>query len=101
MKNEILNVSEELVPSTAGSCPVPVWKRVLDVGCILLALPVLLPVMAALATLIKCVSPGPILFLQERVGYRGRRFICFKFRTIAYSGACRTPIPIDVGQCSD
>jgi lipopolysaccharide/colanic/teichoic acid biosynthesis glycosyltransferase len=82
MKNEMVDVSEELVPPTAGFGPTPVWKRVLDVGCVLLALPVLLPVTVALAVLIKCVSPGPILFLQERVGYRGRRFICFKFRTM-------------------
>ena len=27
-------------------------------------------------------SPGPALFLSERVGFRGRRFICFKFRTM-------------------
>ena len=82
MKNAILNVSEGLAPSTAGVGPAPLWKRVLDVGCILLALPVLLPLMIALAVLIKCVSRGPILFLQERVGYRGSRFICFKFRTM-------------------
>lgn len=39
--------------------------------------------MLAIAALIKCVSPrGPVLFLQERVGLGGRRFICFKFRTM-------------------
>jgi len=60
----------------------PIWKRVLDVTCIVLALPVLLPLMSGIALLIFCVSPGSVLFLQERVGYRGRRFICFKFRTM-------------------
>jgi hypothetical protein len=59
MKNEILSFSEELVPSTAGFGPAPVWKRVLDVGCILLARPVLLPVVVALAVVIKCVSTIP------------------------------------------
>lgn len=61
---------------------VPAWKRFLDIACIVLALPVLLPVMFAIAALIKVVSSGPVLFLQERVGFRGRRFICFKFRTM-------------------
>jgi lipopolysaccharide/colanic/teichoic acid biosynthesis glycosyltransferase len=61
---------------------VPTWKRVLDITCVVLALPMLAPLMVFLAALIKCVSPGPVLFLQERVGHRGRRFICFKFRTM-------------------
>jgi lipopolysaccharide/colanic/teichoic acid biosynthesis glycosyltransferase len=61
---------------------VPVWKRALDLTCIVAALPALVPVFLALAAGIKCVSPGPVLFLSERVGYRGRRFICFKFRTM-------------------
>ncbi len=66
-------------PASRG---VPVWKRVLDVTCIVLAMPLLLPLMGLLGLLIKCVSRGPILFLQERVGFQGRRFICFKFRTM-------------------
>ena len=54
----------------------------MDISCILLALPILIPVMGGIALLIFCVSPGSCLFLQERVGYRGRRFVCFKFRTM-------------------
>jgi exopolysaccharide production protein ExoY len=61
---------------------IPVWKRVLDVSCILFAAPSLAPVMLLMALLIKCVSRGPVLFKQERVGYRGTRFQCFKFRTM-------------------
>ena len=58
------------------------WKRALDITLIILALPVLLPVMLFIALLITFVSPGPIFFKQERVGYLGRRFLCFKFRTM-------------------
>jgi lipopolysaccharide/colanic/teichoic acid biosynthesis glycosyltransferase len=61
---------------------VPAWKRALDITCIVVALPVLVPAFLLLAAGIKFVSPGPVLFLSERVGYRGRRFICFKFRTM-------------------
>ena len=61
---------------------VPVWKRALDITCIVVALPALVPVFLLMAAGIKCVSPGPVLFLSERVGYHGRRFICFKFRTM-------------------
>jgi lipopolysaccharide/colanic/teichoic acid biosynthesis glycosyltransferase len=65
-----------------GSPGVPSWKRVLDVTCILLSLPAWLPVVTLIAIWIKFASPGPILYRQERVGYRGRRFMIFKFRTM-------------------
>jgi exopolysaccharide production protein ExoY len=67
---------------SASNTGVPLWKRSLDITCVILASPVLVPVMVFLALLIKCASPGPVFFLHERVGYRGRRFICFKFRTM-------------------
>lgn len=60
----------------------PKWKRVLDVTLIVLASPVLVPLMAFIALLIRLVSPGPVLFRQERIGFRGQRFTCFKFRTM-------------------
>ena len=41
-----------------------------------------LPVMAVVAAAIRLDSPGPVLFVQERVGYRGRRFKLLKFRTM-------------------
>ena len=58
------------------------WKRMLDIVVILLALPLLVPLVAVVAVLIRVVSAGPVLFKQERVGYLGRRFMCFKFRTM-------------------
>lgn len=61
---------------------VPAWKRILDIGCILLAAPAWVPLMAFLALFVKSVSPGPVFFRQERVGFRGRRFACLKFRTM-------------------
>lgn len=38
--------------------------------------------MVAIGAAIKLLSPGPALFRQERVGFRGRRFMCLKFRTM-------------------
>lgn len=61
---------------------VPQWKRTLDVALILLALPVVVPVATVIGVVIALVSPGPILFRQERVGLTGRRFMCLKFRTM-------------------
>ena len=57
-------------------------KRAMDIagsGALLL---VLSPLLAAIALLIKFTSKGPVLFGQERLGKRGGRFKCFKFRTM-------------------
>src|SRR5436190_23400279 len=61
---------------------IPGWKRFLDLVCILLVSPGLLLIMTIIAVAIKLVSRGPVLFKQERVGFLGRRFKCFKFRTM-------------------
>ncbi len=58
------------------------WKRPLDALLILLVLPILIPLAALVVLLIRSGSPGPILFRQNRVGHLGRRFMCFKFRTM-------------------
>jgi exopolysaccharide biosynthesis polyprenyl glycosylphosphotransferase len=42
----------------------------------------LAPLFALLALLIKVDSPGPVFFVQDRVGLRGRRFRLLKFRTM-------------------
>jgi exopolysaccharide production protein ExoY len=57
-------------------------KRILDMVLVLLALPFLIPLALFVALFIRSVSTGPVLFRQERVGYLGRRFMCFKFRTM-------------------
>jgi lipopolysaccharide/colanic/teichoic acid biosynthesis glycosyltransferase len=68
--------------ATAASSQVPPWKRILDITLILLGMPLWLPVVILLTLWIKLASPGPIFFRQERVGYRGRRFMILKFRTM-------------------
>jgi exopolysaccharide production protein ExoY len=67
---------------TSSGVRVPRWKRMLDVMLILLMLPLMAPVAATIGAIIAIVSPGPILFRQERVGLMGRRFMCLKFRTM-------------------
>ena len=68
--------------SRPGLATSPWWKRALDVTLIVLSLPVVLPLTVLVALLIRCVSAGPVLFKQERVGFKGARFMCFKFRTM-------------------
>jgi lipopolysaccharide/colanic/teichoic acid biosynthesis glycosyltransferase len=62
--------------------PIPRWKRAMDVAGALLSLILLSPVFAAVALLIKAVSPGPVFFKQERIGYMGKPFTFWKFRTM-------------------
>ena len=62
--------------------PMPFWKRAIDLGACVVALPFLALCTFAMAVMTKCVSPGPVFFRQERIGYRGRRFKIFKFRTM-------------------
>jgi exopolysaccharide biosynthesis polyprenyl glycosylphosphotransferase len=57
-------------------------KRGLDVVGALVGLTVLLPVLVAIGTAVRLTSRGPALFRQERVGFRGRRFWMYKFRTM-------------------
>ncbi len=86
-------VHKELVQGSAGQFGLveaaresgsgfPIWKRWLDLFLLLLGLPVVLPVMLVAALLIKLLSKGPIFFRQVRIGYSGKPFTCWKFRTM-------------------
>jgi lipopolysaccharide/colanic/teichoic acid biosynthesis glycosyltransferase len=57
-------------------------KRVFDCACVLLALPLLAPLMLLVAAAVRLSSPGPVLFRQQRVGRLGSVFTIFKFRTL-------------------
>jgi lipopolysaccharide/colanic/teichoic acid biosynthesis glycosyltransferase len=70
------------VAAAGRSSALPPWKRALDLLCLLFIAPVLGPIMAFIALGIRVSSPGPILFRQERIGFRGAPFTCFKFRTM-------------------
>lgn len=57
-------------------------KRALDVTVAGAALAVFSPFMALVALLIRITSPGPAIFRQIRCGLNGRRFLCYKFRSM-------------------
>ncbi len=57
-------------------------KRVVDVAIAVVGLIVTAPLLALVSILIRLESPGSPVFRHERVGFRGRRFLCLKLRTM-------------------
>lgn len=67
-------------------------KNVLDRFVAALALLLLSPLLAWIAWKIKKGSPGNVFYLQERLGYRGKPFIMFKFRTMNMNAEENSPL---------
>lgn len=57
-------------------------KRIFDIVVVLVAMPVVLPILALTALAVKLDSPGAALFVQKRVGLRKHLFPMFKFRSM-------------------
>ena len=57
-------------------------KRIIDMVVAGAGLTLLSPFMLVVALLIRLTSPGPAIFKQVRCGLNGRRFICYKFRSM-------------------
>ena len=60
----------------------PRWKRILDLVIILLTAVIWLPLMIIIMYGIKVIAPGPAFYRQRRIGFRGRPFLIFKFRSM-------------------
>lgn len=68
-------------PNAAGSS-MRLVKRGIDVFAACVGGVLILPLVAAIAILIKLQSPGPVFFCQDRIGRNGSRFRVWKFRTM-------------------
>ena len=88
--------------------PESLGRRLLNIGIALLGILLTLPLMVLIAVAIKCTSPGPVLYVQTRVGLDrrrgvrhpsvglaedqgGRPFRMFKFRTMKPAPASTSP----------
>lgn len=60
----------------------PMLKRVIDIFGALFGIIVFSPVLLITALLIKLTSPGKILFIQQRHGFKGKLFNMYKFRSM-------------------
>jgi exopolysaccharide biosynthesis polyprenyl glycosylphosphotransferase len=73
----------------------PFWqqavKRLMDFLISIIAMIILLPVYFLCAIAVKISSPGPIFFLQERVGKNGEFFHIIKFRTMVINAESNGP----------
>ena len=86
-ERQLVFENEGTVNPTTNVAP---WKRLIDLTSIFLSLPIWLSVFAVVAIWIKLVSRGPLFFCQERLGYRGKPFKIFKFRTMEVNVETRT-----------
>jgi len=70
----------------AGLLSAATWqlavKRALDVIASAIALLLLLPVMLAIGAVVRLTSPGPALYIHDRIGRDGRPFRMYKFRSM-------------------
>ncbi len=73
----VVTLHRELVPTAAL-----LMKRLLDVAGAAFGLALAGPVMAIVALLIRLDSAGPVIYSAERTGAKGRRFRCYKFRSM-------------------
>ncbi len=79
---------------TLRETPLQGWnsiiKRGFDILLSLIGIILFAPVMIILAILIKLTSPGPILYVQQRMGLDGRVFNMYKFRSMYVNAEQRT-----------
>lgn len=76
-------------------------KRFLDIVLSLIALIVLSPLFLILGILIKLTSPGPVFFVQVRVGRFGRNFYFYKFRSMYIDAEKRKAELLSQNQSAD
>ncbi len=73
---------EEVFGDLRPSQPYLRVKRVIDTVVAIPTLIAVAPLLGALCLLVRLDSPGPAIFRQTRIGYQGRRFTCYKLRTM-------------------
>jgi len=74
----VIQLRERPIPGIGAAA-----KRVTDGVFAIIGLTLTAPLLAVLALLVRIDSPGPAFYASERVGYKGRRFRCWKLRTMS------------------
>ncbi len=82
----LIDIHSGLLPSWQQNI-----KRTIDVIVSLLAIILLSPLILYTIIRVACSSKGSIFFLQERIGYKGRPFIMYKFRSMHINAEMNGP----------
>lgn len=69
-------------PAHNAQRPIPGWKRPLDLMLVIAGLLVLWPLLAVIALAVRLSGPGPVFFVQTRIGRNGQPFGMIKFRSM-------------------
>jgi len=64
-------------------------KRTMDLTLSIVGVLVISPLLLILALIVKLSSPGPVIFRQTRIGYHGREFEMYKFRSMVVDAEAR------------
>lgn len=85
---------------TKQTLPLEFWhnkviKRIFDIVITMALLTFFLPFFILIAIIIKLDSSGPVLFIQERVGFKNKRFKILKFRTMFHKSQYFLPYTIE------
>ncbi len=86
-KVELEHLSENSFGSLLPNMAYRKLKRIVDFIAALIALPLLALPLIMVALAIRADSAGPALFRQRRMGYRGKEFDVFKYRTMHVRGS--------------
>ncbi|MGE0126876.1 MAG: TIGR03013 family XrtA/PEP-CTERM system glycosyltransferase [Blastocatellales bacterium] len=70
-------------------------RRLFDISASLIGIAISSPLMISTAIAIRLESPGPIIYLQERVGLHGRTFRILKFRSMRVDAESNGPVWAD------
>jgi lipopolysaccharide/colanic/teichoic acid biosynthesis glycosyltransferase len=81
-RTELEHLSENTFGTLGPLAPFQKAKRAIDWICALIAIVALSPGLLLVGLMVRIDSPGPALFAQQRVGFRGRPFCVYKFRTM-------------------
>lgn len=80
MMGETLSYTNHLEPLSGTTNKL--IKRLFDVTVSTILCICMIPIIPIIALIIKIQSPGPIFFKQERTGFKGKTFYCYKFRSM-------------------